>query len=720
MYEESGLRTQRHVAKLEQKIKDLERTNARLSETLREGFPSRGPSTAIRAGREVEDDANVAQPVNDDTQECRNTIDGLATVSPLPLTERAAASYGGSSTIAFLRNLLVVVDARASVPGSDEPSGDPRLGPREEQTPRTLRDVDPSALVLPRRVLADSFVEAFCNIVHPLYPIIHKPTFISGYQMVWTSRPPPAYGREAREFSDTPLFWSAINLVFALGSQFSDLVEPSRRVSLAAEFYQRCRNLSDPELLDTASIEGVQVLLLMTVYLQSTHHASRCWNVLGLAIRAAQALGLHLEQRHLSCACQLDREMGRRVWYNCVILDQLQSMTFGRPTMLTKSKVTPPQAIDDDYLLPTGDDGVQPLQRQSQLAFFIHSISLFDILSDILSTIYPPDAASSQEKVPARSTTTATLQHIMKLSSDLDRFQANIPFHLRTHGKASFNNHPGAYDQQTATFNLQANVLYCRFLYTRLLLLRPILLSACAESQSKKSQRGLFVVSNKSSLEADMFSRVCALCVDTATALIDTICANMHSVLRNSVWYTVYFTFSAATVLLAARIGSASGGVSSPDSATSSSSVIIDDGESPSHQRGGDEQLVSEAAFHSAWDKVIAILDYHQHRIESAGRAARVLEALGAKVNAVASSIPAPASTDTAAAAAATATALQGGALDGANTRFGPSSVAHWMDEAVADRPYEWTAEDFNTLSLSNAWFMQQVSNLDFLELGNT
>lgn len=181
--------------------------------------------------------------------------------------------------------------------------------------------LSPTSVVLPSRHAADNFTSAYFNIVHPLFPIIHQPSFDASYRYLW--QPPDAdQPLSMASVITDPIFMSTVNVVFALGCQFSDMVEPSRRTRVAAEFYDRSMQLSAFRVLDAASLESVQLLLLTGVYLQSTQYASRCWNMVGLAIRAAQALGLHLESKHSSCASQLRREMGRRVWYNCVVLDR--------------------------------------------------------------------------------------------------------------------------------------------------------------------------------------------------------------------------------------------------------------------------------------------------------------------------------------------------------------------------------------------------------------
>lgn len=183
---------------------------------------------------------------------------------------------------------------------------------------------DPASSLLPSRRLADDFLENFWRFTHPLYPIVHQGTINNAYQCLWLS---PSDGRQSAQvsFSESRVFWSTLNVIFAMGCQFSDHVEVSQRVSLANEFYNRSQSISSSFVLEAATVESVQFLLLTSIYLQSTQHASRCWNTLGLAIRAAQAVGLH---RDAECCTLLDREVGRRIWHNCVILDRLPSPLF--------------------------------------------------------------------------------------------------------------------------------------------------------------------------------------------------------------------------------------------------------------------------------------------------------------------------------------------------------------------------------------------------------
>jgi hypothetical protein len=54
-------------------------------------------------------------------------------------------------------------------------------------------------------------------------------------------------------------------------------------------------------------------------FLQSTNRPNRCWNVVGMAIRIAQGLGLHVES---TGGDLVERETRRRIWWGCVLMDR--------------------------------------------------------------------------------------------------------------------------------------------------------------------------------------------------------------------------------------------------------------------------------------------------------------------------------------------------------------------------------------------------------------
>ncbi|KEQ71327.1 hypothetical protein M436DRAFT_51211 [Aureobasidium namibiae CBS 147.97] len=177
--------------------------------------------------------------------------------------------------------------------------------------------------VLPRRRVADDLVSQYWSFVHPLFPVLHEPTFMAAYEKSWISQPSGSAiaDERCREFEEA-LFFSTLNVIFALGTRFSDSVPGPEKRDMAKEYYNRSRQIFTFDLLDCTSLPVLQMLLLQGIYLQSTTKVSRCWNVIGVATRMAQSLGLHLEQTYQRQKTIYAREMGKRLWHSCLILDR--------------------------------------------------------------------------------------------------------------------------------------------------------------------------------------------------------------------------------------------------------------------------------------------------------------------------------------------------------------------------------------------------------------
>lgn len=246
----------------------------------------------------------------------QSQVDGLATVS---VDNDDVALYGDSSTIAFARQVASGGENHRPSDRNMRPSMYiiPPSGTSDKAAslePLPPRESDAENFVLPFRRNADNYLHCFWNFVHPLFPVLHKPSFTARYEGLWESQGPVG------ESDENVTFIPTLNLVFALGCQFSDLVPAEKKAKAATAFYGRSRSLLLFDILGSTQVTVVQWLLLSAVYLQSTSLATTCWTSVGLAIRLAQNLGLHLEPSVVEC--QVDREMRRRVWHTCVELDR--------------------------------------------------------------------------------------------------------------------------------------------------------------------------------------------------------------------------------------------------------------------------------------------------------------------------------------------------------------------------------------------------------------
>ncbi|KAF5971920.1 hypothetical protein FBULB1_8970 [Fusarium bulbicola] len=324
--------------------------------------------------------------------------------------------YGPSSNISFLQE---VIQLQGPEMDTTQTAQSPACA-RERTMPDLLgfTEVQSASLAhvgdtvpLPDRQLADTLLGCFWDFIHPIFPILHRPSFSTMYDDLWKQNISPAH-RE-KQTKDDVVFHAILNMALALGCQRSDQISSEQRHKISDSFYRRPYRLVSIETLDFSSLQIVQLLLLRAIYLHCTTYANRCWNMVGVALRVAQGLGLHLEQTALS-KNQLQREMRRRVWHNCFALDRLSATTFGRPVLHCRPHTVPlPEPIDDEYLSEV-DEGRQPENSPSRMAFFFYSHGYQNVTQD--------------ETVKLAE----YLRDIPRLCSELDHFLESLPSHLKT------------------------------------------------------------------------------------------------------------------------------------------------------------------------------------------------------------------------------------------------------------------------------------------------
>ncbi|KAH8700820.1 fungal-specific transcription factor domain-containing protein [Talaromyces proteolyticus] len=446
------------------------------------------------------------------------------------------AIFGTSSVANFMRQVQATVDAKIS-----SINGTP--APRHSITSHSLSSFDSTEsrvypeYVLPPRRTADRLLDTYWTKVHNLYPFIHRQSFIRSYQRLWTGDQPE---------SDSPTFPCLLNIVFALASQLSEDSSPAKREALSNEYYKIAKRTLQPVLLDGSSFETIQILLLMAQYLQSTNSRDRCWIVVGLAIRLAQSLGLHFPETSANLPRQVDREMARRVWHGCVMMDRILSMTFGRPLTISRaiaSAVPLPAPIDDEYLLESAETfGEQRAGMPSQIEFFIQTVKLYGMLDDILLSLYSPnsDSATLYGKLQCWDNNS-----IFRVEAGLSRWKKEIPSCLQFNGQNEVS-------KLGSVFHRQSNVLQARYLHLRILLFRPVFTFF---QDRDTTWAELF---SDAFLQYSVAQQCVVQCIKAAQQLVELIHSNLQQ--DGSMgplpawWYNVFYIYTAATVMTATRL----------------------------------------------------------------------------------------------------------------------------------------------------------------------
>ncbi|KAL2163997.1 hypothetical protein VTH06DRAFT_3211 [Thermothelomyces fergusii] len=471
-------------------------------------------------------------------------------------------------------------------PPSPESPTFPNLVGFSQPAPERPRDeFDLQNLNLPSRTFANELLRWYWQNFHSIFPLLHWPMFESKYKTLWKPKPPP---RPPRPPFDDILFYATVNMVMALACLRLDRIPLEQRQKQAEEFYYRSTSLVSIEMLDTASIPIVQLLLLRALYLYFAGKADRCWLMSGAAIRVAIGLGLHLEPRkHLN---QLEKEMRRRIWFGgCVSLDQVVSVSFGRPGLVTPSltQTGPPLAIDEEYLSTTAEEGRQPEGVPSRLDMMTVTLKTMKIVEEMTKV---GSAPYIKLKFEGAEVAMPEPSGVLRVNAMIDDLLQGLPEHLRMDADYS----KMSVDEETAKFfQMQSHAIWYRLLIIRVFLLRPSLL---AEAQRWTNPAASSAVTATSMLHARLHHEICMLCLQTVHTMLEEIHQNPATAGGISAWYALHFTFASATILLVATL--------SPNLC-----VCLD-----------------QEPAKTSWDRVMAILNFHKPIVASASRGIEVLQ----------------------------------------------------------------------------------------------
>jgi hypothetical protein len=172
-------------------------------------------------------------------------------------------------------------------------------------------DIDPYAV--PPEMLTEKLIQRYFSDAGMLFPYIHQATFLENYKHMRKC------GSKQTQLSFLGLF----NMLLAVATNMTEdsELDRHRRAVDAQIFYQRGVGLCDRIFMSGSSLETVQLLLLMTQYLQATQKSVQTRVMHSLAVDAALQIGLHSPQasRHYS---PFEQEMRKRVWYMCMLFDR--------------------------------------------------------------------------------------------------------------------------------------------------------------------------------------------------------------------------------------------------------------------------------------------------------------------------------------------------------------------------------------------------------------
>lgn len=474
--------------------------------------------------------------------------------------------FGSSAAMSFMNELYSSVNGK-----TDDIEPEKCMTYKMSRSPQERTVIDFSKIVLPSKAISDEYIKNYFDYAYPLYPFIHKPTFMRTYEEMWLETKPPI----------DELFYCILNIVFAFGYRLSPFGQTLEENVTANFYFERSQQYLKFHFMDSGSLLLIQALLLTGQFLQGTTGLAGCWNIVGLAIRMSQGLGLHMEKAISNRRSYIEQEMEKRLWHGCLLMDKIVSMTFGRPLMVVEAHSDSPDYIDDEYVFDTSCEATS-LQsngcaKPSVLSFFEQTVKLYDILADIMKFFYSdhnPDYVD-------------LFVSIFRYQEKLIDFHNNIPSHIKFGSSL-----------MESPYQRQSIILQIRYLHLKITLYRPILFPRHKDKNNhiKENYAELYVSSQRS---------ISVLCVETAIELINLISEYKAAdiTLLPAVWYNNFYIYTATTVLLAASL-----------------QPCI-------------KQEIDTQKFDSAWKTGIELLESYKSQSDSAGRCLKVLLMMHEKIS---------------------------------------------------------------------------------------
>ncbi|KAF2729595.1 hypothetical protein EJ04DRAFT_446943, partial [Polyplosphaeria fusca] len=220
--------------------------------------------------------------------------------------------------------------------------------------------VDPSELPPPDT--ADRLFECYKIAVQDSFPILPR-TFEDQYRKFYQSK------RQRRPLQTrVPERWLAVlNLVFAIGARYSHLIDANWKADDLdhIRYMTRAMRLLESEGSSVVALPPdlsiIQATGLLSIFYLTIGHVSRkvmmAWLLIGISLRFALAVGLHLRNENPSAALQR-KEALVRTWWGLHSVETLLSTITGRPSIISDNDCTVPLP----GLMP-GEEGQVQLEK---------------------------------------------------------------------------------------------------------------------------------------------------------------------------------------------------------------------------------------------------------------------------------------------------------------------------------------------------------------------
>jgi len=277
---------------------------------------------------------------------------------------------------------------------------------------------------VPSLALLRPLIESYFDHVHCLYPFLHRPSFEAQYLEL------------TQDSSNKSIEMSVVYMLVALGYVF---YAGGKGLQTSRVFVDKAKSYLRFQMLDTPTLEFAQVLLLLTQYyieecLNRRGFLPNALTHLSMAINVCRILGFHKP----TSPNPIYQQLALRAWWGCVYFDTVLSVYFGQPALIyDRSFDMDYPACLDDYCITNHTIHFQLSSTPSITTFFVKSVELYQILSDMSKALYS-GASIKSDDAGMTCLRRGDFSMILEYETKLKDWYVQLPAYLKSDGIASF------------------------------------------------------------------------------------------------------------------------------------------------------------------------------------------------------------------------------------------------------------------------------------------
>ncbi|GJN77146.1 hypothetical protein PLIIFM63780_000635 [Purpureocillium lilacinum] len=215
--------------------------------------------------------------------------------------------------------------------------------------------------------MAEELCDAFFELVHPQYPVLHRPTFIATLNKLY------------EQGDQDPVSSFQVYMVLAISCRLKSGLPGESYCMSALKYFDRL-NVEN-------SLQGLQCLILLTLFaMHSPSVRLNVWYLNYQCIAAVLDLGLQRDITTRSGISLLEQEMRTRIFWVVFTLDRTIATMMGRPIGLRDEacELRLPEGLDDASLMSTSNAQHSTSDSPyNPIAYSVHLFRLARINSEI-------------------------------------------------------------------------------------------------------------------------------------------------------------------------------------------------------------------------------------------------------------------------------------------------------------------------------------------------